>query len=112
MERVPHYKGSDEWHVIVFKPNCREFRADPHLYVCENEYGSCELFHTYHLKTKQLERQHLRSDNQEATSTTDDSTTSVDFVVPGTYCALAADPNAIEDQKIIKQMYAVYIIKV
>ena len=49
-------------------------------------------------RQKNLKRQHLRSKNRGATSSTNDSTTSVDFVVPGTYYALAADPNAIDDE--------------
>jgi len=94
----PTIKGSDEWHVIVFKPNATKFKAASYLCVCEtclDDYGSCELFSMYQLKTKQLNKPHLRSSIQSTTPAVD-SSSSIDFVVPETYCALAAEQNSAD----------------
>ena len=110
LKTYPTIYGSDNFQVIVFKPNATSFKAAPYLCICETclttEYGSCELFSTYELRTGQLNKIRLRSQADQVVeetqiSTDQLSTTELDFVLPNTYCAVLADSES-EDFWFIK----------
>ena len=94
-------EGSTLFQVMVFKPNCKHFRAAPHLCVCSDcmrDYGSCSLFDSYELLTGELKKINLRSHVEPVVSEVevDFQVKPSEFVLQGTYCALAADKSSTE----------------
>ena len=87
----PTIEESTRFQVIIFKPNSTFFKAAPYICVCEEcmiDYGSCSLFQTC-----------LRSELQEpeqATSVSSNDFNDSDFIVPNTYCAIAAGKSSSE----------------
>ena len=62
---------------------------------CKQDYGSCNLFSSYDLKTFELKKIFLRSEVLPAPTSSDDQEEIVpsDFLLPDTYCAVAPDPE-------------------
>ena len=107
LKKYPTIHGSDNFQVLVFKPNATSFEAAPQLCICEDclskEYGSCALFSSYELRTSELKRISLHSEAEdyvEVNETSEDY--QQDFVLPDTYCAVAADKSSPETLWFIK----------
>ena len=96
-KKYPTVSGSDSFQVMVFTPHSRTFKAASYLCMCEEckqEYGSCDLFSSYDLKTFELKKIFLRSDVLPAPTSSDDNHEEIfpsDFLLPDTYCAVAPD---------------------
>lgn len=89
--------GSSQFQVILFRPN-EQMKASLRLCVCDKckiEYGSCDLFLPYNLPMATLNKFSLRSDildfDIDNDSNDDDCN---DFLIPNSYCAVAADSNS------------------
>ena len=96
MKKYPAIDGSDQFQAIVFTPNSSSFKAAKHLCICEErlkDYGSCASFSSYELKTVLLNKINLRSDPVQTNEKSQHDPNSVDFVLPDTFCAIAADIN-------------------
>lgn len=105
LKQYPTIDGSDSFQVIVFKPNSRSFKAAPRLCTCNIcliEYGSCSLFTEYQLLTYPLNKIYLRSDVVESNHEENDSNTSEEFILPGSYCAVAPDSSSQDSLWFIK----------
>ena len=94
--KYPTIDGSDSFQVMVFTPNSRTFRAAPYLCMCDackEEYGSCNLFTSYDLKTYQLKKIFLRSNIAPAPAPDDhqDDIVPSEFILPDTFCAVIPD---------------------
>ena len=93
---------------MVFTPNSTSFRAAPYLCVfgtCMQEYGSCSLFSSYQLKTVELKKIFLRSVDDsvcDREDLEDGDSVSDDFLLPGTYCAVAPQKSSKESLWFIK----------
>lgn len=93
----PTINGSKKFQVMVFKPNQNSFLAAPRICICEqcqNEYGSCALFKTYFIPTIQLKETALRSGTNNGEDQEEDQTTTHEFLLPNTFCAIAADKKS------------------
>jgi len=104
LKRYPTIEGSDRFQVMVYTPNATHFKAASHLCVCDaslQEYGSCSKFCLYHLQTRELKKTYLHS-KIEPPVQTDDSNSGDDFILPDTYCAVAADKTSPETVWFIK----------
>ena len=56
--------GSSEFHIMIFTPNSKSFRASPRLCLCDQckvDYGSCSFFNSYELQVQELNQISLRS---------------------------------------------------
>ena len=81
---------------MVFTPNSSSFKAAKHLCICEEclkDYGSCASFSSYELKAAQLNKINPRSDPVQTKEESRHNLDSVDFILPDTFCAIAADIN-------------------
>ena len=97
MKKYPTIDGSDRFQVMVFTPNSSSFKAAKHLCICEEclkDYGSCASFSSYELKTVQLNKIKLCSDPVQTNEESRHDPNSVDFVLPDTFCVIAADINS------------------
>jgi len=82
---------------MQFKPNQTSFAAAPRICfcdLCKINYGSCNLFQTYELPTKQLKETALRSSSTCNEVVQTETTSSHDFLMPNSICALAADEKS------------------
>jgi len=114
LKNYPTINGSDQWHIIVFRPNTTTFRAAPQLcicYLCRQSYGSCSLFKSYELRTGDLKKNHMRSEVEATSSTVEEDVIDDGLILPGSYCAIAADRSSNETiwfVKINKYLSAMY----
>ena len=86
-------------------PNSSSFKAAKHLCICEEylkDYGSCASFSSYELKTVQLNNINLCSNPVQTNEEFQHDPNSVDFVLPVTICAVAADINSPDTTWFVK----------
>ena len=98
-------KGSSRFQVMVFKPNANHFRAANFLCICAQcriEYGTCSNFLSYELRTGVLKKIDLRSEEETPTQREEGSTERENFILPGTYCAIAADRASVDPMWFVK----------
>ena len=102
----PTIDGSTLFQVMVINPNQPFFKAAPYLCVCSEcmkDYGSCSLFQSYELLIGGLKKIYLRSDVEEPDLSLEiGGSKENDFIVPGTYCAVAADKSSSETFWLVK----------
>ena len=99
--------GSSQFMVMVFRPNSPTFSVARRLCTCAQcihiEYGTCELFEEFALRTGDKLPLFLRSENAtDMLGDNDYSSTNTDFIVPGSYVAVAAEEKSIDTIYIIK----------
>ena len=90
----PTVDGSSQFQVMVFKPDM-SILAAPRLCICDlcnQSYGSCSLFETYHLDMQNLKSTTLRSYKV----SDEDHVVSEELVIPESLCVVAASENSFE----------------
>lgn len=84
----------------MFTPGKTTIRGAPRLCLCKefmDNYGSCKLFREYEMIVHQLNKTSLRSETVTAglpTDEDDEDDEIVNFLVPGTICAVAANVSS------------------
>ena len=89
--------GSSLFQVKVFTPNQQTTKAANRLClcdICKQDYGSGALFKSYDLQVFQLKQVSLRSDIKEANTNEKVTETAHEFLLAGTFCALATDSKS------------------
>ena len=90
--------GSSLFQVVSFTPFSPTIKAAMRLCLCDLckvEYGSCTLFQEYELSVQILKETSLRSSRLESNSN-EIVDTNTDFLLPGSFCAIAADNNSAD----------------
>ena len=96
LKKYPTIEGSDSFQVMLFYPNSTTFKAASHLCICENcsiTYGSCSLFTSYELRTVQLKKIFLCSEEDVQGQMSDEPLENdpSEFLIADTYCAVRPD---------------------
>ena len=76
-----------------FKPNESTFKAAPRICICNDclkDNGSCSQFSSYELKTFDLKKNILRSDDN-IPALADEVDMPTEFILPDSFCAVAPD---------------------
>ena len=71
---------------MVLNPNSTSFKALTHLCICEKclqDYDSCDLFSSFELRPTEPVNEKSRC-----------GPSTIDFVLPQTYCVVAADKSS------------------
>jgi len=98
--------GSSSFQVMIFKPNSTIIKAANRLCICDecqSDYGSCALFKEYSLTVCQLQEKLLRSEVEGGEYVSEveggeyvSSKSAKDFLLAGSFCAVAADKNSTD----------------
>ena len=97
----PTIGGSSTFQMMVFQPNAKEFKAAPHLCICEKckkQYGLCELFQSFPLVVHQMNNTCLRSADttEPVLEQQNDDNIVLEFMVPESVVGVAADKKSID----------------